>query len=325
MRRFSWSLFSDFAIAVGAAGCYSSVPNLAFSFCIPAVVRNRLYDLSLSSSLSVSSLDMQRIPIQARKQQQHRPSVQCLFHSSSSSENAGVEATAIIVGPKLPPIDSSAKRLFLVRHGEVINPGGDRPVYYGAMDVPLSPLGEAEAKAAAFYLKSREDEIDLVVSSPLSRAIFGANEVLNVLPSLKESSVIIMDGFKELDRGSWCGKTKDEIGPEMMARFDACDESVTPEGGESYPFLKRRVVEARDAVLEKLSCGRAAVIVSHLQVTRSMLSEALDVPIEEMASLKVATASVTCIDYDTANGNEIVHFQSFKPDVGLETSRDGGN
>jgi hypothetical protein len=51
-----------------------------------------------------------------------------------------------IQGPEIPPIPATSKRLFLVRHGEVINPGGDRPVYYGAMDVSLSPLGEQEAK-----------------------------------------------------------------------------------------------------------------------------------------------------------------------------------
>ncbi|KAG7367002.1 phosphoglyceromutase [Nitzschia inconspicua] len=244
--------------------------------------------------------------------------------SSSENSSAMIDAT-ILAGPNLPPIKAAAKRLFLVRHGEVINPGGDRAVYYGAMEVPLSPLGEAEATAAATYLKIREEEIDLVVSSPLSRAIFGANEVLKQQSALSQSDILVLDGFTELDRGAWCGKTKDEIGDDLMARFDACDESVTPEGGESYPFLKNRVLQARDVVLDKLAPGRAAVIVSHLQVTRSMLSEALGIPIEQMSGLKVATASVTCIDYDSSAGTQTVHFQSFKPKVGLQTSRDGAN
>jgi 2,3-bisphosphoglycerate-dependent phosphoglycerate mutase len=319
---FGFQVMGKFASSI-FLGCCASAPNLAFSFCTPTFDGNWAHALSFASSVSL--LDMQRIPTQARK---HKLSAHCLFHSSSSSSSAADHVgfvESIIMGPELPPIHQSAKRLFLVRHGEVVNPGGDRPVYYGAMDVPLSPLGEAEASAAAYYLKSREDEIDLVVSSPLSRATFGANEVLKILSSVKELSVITMDGFKELDRGSWCGKTKDEIGPERMARFDACDASATPEGGESYPSLKRRVLDARDAVLKTLSCRRAAVIVSHLQVTRSILSEALDIPIEEMAGLKVATASVTCIDYDIASGTETVHFQSFKPDVGLDRSGDGAN
>jgi probable phosphoglycerate mutase len=245
---------------------------------------------------------------------------QLVASSSSSSDTSG----KIIVGPELPPVKESSKRLFLVRHGEVINPGGDRAVYYGAMDVPLSSLGEAEATAAALYLEGF-DGIDYVIASPLSRAVFGAKQVLGMQTHLSDKDIIEMDGFKELDRGSWCGKTKDEIGHEMMARFDACDESVTPEGGESYPFLKDRVLKARDEVLEMLQPGRAAVIVSHLQVTRSMLSDALDIPTSEMANLKVATASVTCIDYDIQTGTQTVQYQSFKPDVGLIKSKDGAN
>lgn len=232
-----------------------------------------------------------------------------------------VEPTVKITGPSLPPVAATAKRLFLVRHGEVINPGGDRPVYYGAMDVPLSPLGEKEATAAATYLQ--QFDLQVVASSPLSRAMFGANEVSIVQSQQQE--IVVRDGFKELDRGDWCGKTKDEIGSEMMSRFDACDESVTPEGGESYLALKERVLQARDDILDLTEDGKSSAIVSHLQVTRSMLSEAMGIATNEMASLKIATASVTCIDYDSETGEQTVHFQSFKPDAGLKASKDGAN
>lgn len=232
------------------------------------------------------------------------------------------DVTLNSVGPDLPDVMPMSKRLFLVRHGEVINPGGDRPVYYGAMDVPLSPLGEIEAKSAASYLQ--QFDLEQIVSSPLSRAVFGANQVLSMQSDLGKE-ITIIDGFKELDRGAWCGKTKDEIGLEMMERFDACDDSVTPEGGESYRYLKERVLAARDKVLGMVSSGEAAAVVSHLQVTRSILSDALGIPINEMAGLQVATASVTCIDYDIVSGTQTVHYQSFKPDTGLEKSKDGAN
>ena len=246
-----------------------------------------------------------------------------LICRQSSSGEEFLEASSVgVSGPDLPQLEPMSKRLFLVRHGEVINPGGDRPVYYGAMDVQLSPLGEAEARAAADYLE--QHDLAYVVSSPLSRAVYGAEQVLSKQTLDKE--IVQLDGFKELDRGAWCGKTKDEIGSEMMARFDACDESVTPEeGGESYPFLKQRVLAARDEVLDMLPAGKSAAIVSHLQVTRSILSDALGIPTDEMAELKVATASVTCIDYDLVTSTQTVHFQSFKPDVGLEKSKDGAN
>lgn len=249
--------------------------------------------------------------------------------SSNSSETTSA-ATVMATGPSLPAIPENSKRLFLVRHGEVINPGGDRPVYYGAQDVSLSPLGEEEAKASAIYLK--QFNLQHIGSSPLSRAIFGANQVLQQQPSLSDTEprdLKVYNGFIELDRGSWCGKTKDEIGSDLMAKFDACDESITPLNGESYRTLKKRVLEARDEILDITDCGKASAVVSHLQVTRSMLSDALGLGVEEISSLKIGTASVTCIDYsvdgDSGELQQVVHFQSFKPDFGLEESSDGAN
>ena len=251
-----------------------------------------------------------------------------LFMSADSCSEVNAEECEVGAdwnGPELPPIPSTSKRLFLVRHGEVVNPGGDRPVFYGALDVPLSPLGELEAKAAGMYLS--QFDLHYVASSPLSRAIFGANQVLSNQKNKNDSNkeLLILDGFTELDRGAWCGKTKDEIGPENMAKFDACDVNATPEGGESYPTLKERVLLARDELLEKTNVGKASAVVSHLQVTRSMLSEALGIPTEEMVNLKVATASISCVDYDPSSGTKTVHFQSFKPNAGLQASKDGAN
>lgn len=42
---------------------------------------------------------------------------------SSSSQSSSDTHMATIPGPDLPPIEPTSKRLFLVRHGEVINPG----------------------------------------------------------------------------------------------------------------------------------------------------------------------------------------------------------
>jgi broad specificity phosphatase PhoE len=202
------------------------------------------------------------------------------------------------------------------------------------MDVSLSPLGQMEAIEAASYLS--RFHLQHVASSPLTRAKFGARQVLarqsppddeNEGKGCTDSNdIIVLDGFKELDRGSWCGLTKEEIGSDMLARFDACDESVTPgDGGESYPALKSRVIEARDELLRLTETGGASAIVSHLQVTRAMLSEALGMDVTKMAGLKIATASISCVDYCSETGREIVRFQSFKPECGLVGSKDGAN
>jgi broad specificity phosphatase PhoE len=178
-------------------------------------------------------------------------------------------------------------------------------------------------QVAAEYLK--QFNLQHVAASPLTRAKFGAHEVLTRQANSENTEIKVYEGFTELDRGAWCGKTKEEIGSDMMARFDACDESATPEGGESYPQLKERVLAARDQLLEITDCGRASVVVSHLQVTRSMLSDALSIPTKEMYKFKIATASVACVDFNTETGEQTVHFQNFKPDIGLTKSKDGAN
>ena len=250
-----------------------------------------------------------------------QPPISLAMSSSSSSSST----------PTLPTLAANAKRIFWVRHGEVINPGGpqNKNVYYGAMDVSLSPLGELEAQAAGEYLQ--QYSLAQVFSSPLKRAVYGGEQVLKLQQQDKQSTktVIQLSGFTELERGAWCGLTKEEIGLDHLARFDACDESVTPKGGESYRALKQRVLEARDEALSRLRPAEMACVVSHLQVTRCVLSDALGIPIHEMAQLGIATASITCIDYMYNDEDEtitpMVHFQSFKPETGLAQSKDGAN
>jgi|NOAtaT_6_FD_contig_41_109252_length_1091_multi_4_in_0_out_0_1 broad specificity phosphatase PhoE len=230
--------------------------------------------------------------------------------------------------PKLPEILPTSKRLFLVRHGEVINPGGpNKAVFYGGDDVPLSPLGKLEAIAAAQYLK--DFDLHQVASSPLSRAVFGAQQIVQQAKDASNTctdSIFIHDGFRELNRGSWSGKTAEEIGYDMLERFNNCDLTVTPDGGgESYLQLKERVMEAYGELLKLTPSGKASALVSHLQVTRALLSDALRLPPNRMASIKIATASITCIDYCTRGGQPIVHFQSWKPQTGLQESIDGAN
>lgn len=137
--------------------------------------------------------------------------------------------------------------------------------------------------------------------------------------------MVVDDGFSELNRGAWCGKNKDQIGEENMLKFNACDLSATPRGGESYPLLCQRVLGARDALLEITDAGRASCVVSHLQVTRALLADALDVPTTQLIDIEVGTASISCVDYDVDTGEQTVHYMSFKPEVGLAAAQDGGN
>lgn len=177
----------------------------------------------------------------------------------------------------------------------------------------LSSLGKQEAKAAAEHLNEYVD-LDHVFSSPLKRAVYGATKVLQLqkekqqdkeLPSSLQE-VVTFDGFTELDRGDWCGKTKAEIGEEMMARFDACDLSITPKNGESFPALKNRVIEARTAALARMSPGQSGCVVSHLQVSRCIVSDAANVPVDQMVSTGAGKQLVFPSHRTCCNSNDLV-------------------
>ena len=58
---------------------------------------------------------------------------------------------------------------------------------------------------------------------------------------------------------------------------------MTPEGGESVLDVKTRVLKARDEVLAVVPNGAASCVVSHLWVTRSMISEALGIEVRGSA------------------------------------------
>ena len=223
-----------------------------------------------------------------------------------------VSATACVTR-----VSHDARRLILVRHGAVnreraepyIKPGG---FYGGNVDVPLSDVGEAEALSAAMSIAAEHlDEVQLIWSSPMRRALFGARAVGTALASAQAEWSPPMDigtfeAFREIDRGpigqGWTDLTAEEIeardGPNAMEKFAL--ETVpgafrAVNGGEGFCDLRSRVLEQRDAMLEALPTGAAGVIVSHLWVTRAMVGEALGEA--NPMKVEVPTGSISVVDY----------------------------
>jgi len=137
----------------------------------------------------------------------------------------------------VPPLAPTSKRIFLVRHGKVIPPGGVHGVHYGDLDIPLSPLGKIEATQAVSCLA--DTPLSAVVSSPLSRAVFGANEIRKSR-TITTTPPLTYKGFSELNRGKWRGKTKEQIGNDLYESFNAATPGTTPEDGESLQTVRDR-------------------------------------------------------------------------------------
>lgn len=201
-------------------------------------------------------------------------------------------------------------RLFLVRHGAVEPP---RPgMFYGGSEVPLSLQGQEEALAAGAQLASQP--IQAVYASPLSRAMFGAQAVQRQFPGLE---LKVEDGLKEIARGRWVGRTREELQREHPGDLEAHAEDPIAwraHGGESLEDLRVRVLSVRDRILARHEgTGEAVALVSHLFPTRAILAEALGLALQEWDQLKVPTGSISLVEYQAGQGEVRFHGQRELP------------
>jgi broad specificity phosphatase PhoE len=155
--------------------------------------------------------------------------------------------------------------IFLVRHGETEWSRARR--HTGRTDLPLSPVGEAEAKALGRHLRGLE--VDRVLSSPMARAVTTAR--LAGFGDRLETS----DALLEFDYGDYEGLTTPEIRasrPGWDLFRDGCP------GGETV----------------QAAAGRA-LLFSHGHQLRILAACYLDLPPEAARHLFLGTASLSVL------------------------------
>jgi probable phosphoglycerate mutase len=152
----------------------------------------------------------------------------------------------------------TATRLCLVRHGETAW-NAERRIQ-GQLDVPLSAVGHAQARAAANWL-ARED-FAAIYSSDLSRALHTAEASAHLLklPIRKEVAL------RERHYGVLQTLTYAEFErrhPNAYARFLAREEAFAlPGGGESLRRFADRVQACLDDIVAAHP-GRRVLVVTH--------------------------------------------------------------
>ncbi|MDO5145455.1 MAG: alpha-ribazole phosphatase [Eubacteriales bacterium] len=159
-------------------------------------------------------------------------------------------------------------RIYMVRHGEtVLNQKG---CYYGRTDVPLAGEGERQAEKLALFFK--DVSFDLILCSPLRRAVSTA-EIIG-----KNKNVgIWKDGrLSEQDFGWFEGMTYREIKsrfPRHLEEWERSYEEYRLPGGESFLDVRRRV----EHFLEDLSALeiKTLLLVAHKGTFGHFLAAAL--------------------------------------------------
>jgi probable phosphoglycerate mutase len=146
--------------------------------------------------------------------------------------------------------------IHLARHGET---GWNRELrWQGHSDPPLNALGREQARRLARALAGRS--ITAVYSSDLRRA----SETAEIVAAGLELRVRLDPALRELDVGSWAGKTLAELAaryPNAVARWRETGEPGW-EGGESHQEMAARVVSAIRSIAAE-NPGEEVLVVSH--------------------------------------------------------------
>lgn len=194
--------------------------------------------------------------------------------------------------------------------------------------VALDEVGRAQAERAAERLAAVP--LRAVVSSPLERCQETAAAVLRRQAETALTGAEIDEALSECDYGDWTNRPLEELAAEALWKVVQSQPSaVVFPGGESMSGMQSRAVAAirsRDALIEaEHGPGAVWLAVSHGDVIKSILADALGLHLDLFQRIAVGPASLSIIRYG-AERPEVIASNTEAGDLawlrGAETSPD---
>jgi broad specificity phosphatase PhoE len=152
--------------------------------------------------------------------------------------------------------------LILVRHAE--SEANASSVWQGRAESSLSERGKGQAARLGGRFRGN---FDLVVSSPLSRAVETAKAV--------SEDVVVDERLIEIDLGRWDGLSFAEMGERYqleLAEVDRRGDLRFGETGETFGELSERAWAAVESLLDRLGDDGTALVVTHGGVLDALIS-----------------------------------------------------
>lgn len=180
---------------------------------------------------------------------------------------------------------------YLVRHGSVVD--AERRRFIGHLDVPLSPLGEAQMEALSARLASAP--LEAVYASDLSRARRSAE----ILAAPHRLTPRVEPALREMSMGRWEGLTAGEItalDPEAFKEWIARIGEVPFPGGESLMDLDARAWPVVEKILAEHG-GAHVALVAHGGTNRVLLCHALGLQLDRVLSLGQEYAALSILEW----------------------------
>lgn len=178
--------------------------------------------------------------------------------------------------------------LILLRHGQSQWNLENR--FTGWVDVPLSELGIAEARAAGTKLRGRR--IDRLYTSVLQRAIETARLALEEA-GIRDVPTVRDKALNERMYGDLQGKNKDEARREFgdeQVKLWRRSYDVRPPGGESLEDTAARVLPYWESTIRPdLVAGRNVLVAAHGNSLRALAMHLENLTRDQVLKLEIPT------------------------------------
>lgn len=195
-------------------------------------------------------------------------------------------APAGVAWPTLPGVAI----VLLIRHGRT-RANADGVLAGRAPGVDLDGTGMAQARALA--LRLREVPLSAVVHSPLERCAQTARALLDG----RDGTGLHVDArLVECDYGAWTGRALAELGLEpLWEAIMQRPSEVTFPGGEAMAAMAARGVAAVAEWSARVGGAGTVAIVSHGDVIKAVLSDALGQPFDHFQRIVVSPGSLSVV------------------------------
>ena len=180
-------------------------------------------------------------------------------------------------------------RLYLARHGEVINHG----VYNGQTDVDITPKAIQQMERLRELLGGKK--LRAVYSSDLQRTRKGA-EIIGQPHGLKPQ---VFPEFREVHFGRWQGLSYAQVMeryPSDIPQWLSNVEIFRIPGGESMGEVRQRAIPKLQELIERHR-GEEIVLVCHGALNRVILAEALHLHLDHLLRMEQEYGCLNVIDY----------------------------
>jgi len=186
------------------------------------------------------------------------------------------------------------RTLYLLRHGTTTHNLGGR--ICGHLDVPLSPLGIDQARAAGTLLEACS--IAGAITSPLART----RETAGLALENQMVEVRVEERIDELALGDWEGRSRKDLIAEASWKewIERPHVAATPEGERLGDVWSRASSAISDelARLEEHEEEGGLLVVSHGGVIRVLLLHLLSMPESQYHQVRIDCGSLSALIVD---------------------------